>query len=154
MNGPRWLASPLAGTACVLTALALLAIPLRQLTSSRRPSPAPAPAPVAGALHAVLRLRLLAPAGRVVVHTDTGAILLDRRNLGAGESEHDAVIPWEPGGLDLRVQADFAAGTAETAVFLTIMPDGYQDQTRYGIGLGRIDEPLRYDWHPPLIGTP
>ena len=149
MSGPRWLASPLAGTACVLTALALLAIPLRQLTSTRRPpvAPATAPTPAATTLHAVLRLRLLAPATRVVVKSDHGAMVVDRRDLAAGESEYDAVLPWVPGGLDLRLQADFAAGATETAVFLTVMPDGYDDQTRYGIGRGRIDEPLRYDWH-------
>ena len=150
MSGSRWLASPLAGTAGVLAGLCLLAIPLRQLTSARRPLAPPAPAAVAAPAgsHAVLRLRLLAPALRVVVTTADGTVLLDRRGLAAGESEHDVVIPLVAGGLDLRLQAEFSAGAAETAAFLTVMPDGCDDQTRYGIGRGRIDEPLRYEWHP------
>lgn len=148
MNGSRWFASPLAGTAGVLAGLCLLAIPLRQLTTARHPLAPPASAAVEApaGIHAVLRLRLLAPATRVVVITAAGVTLLDRRGLGAGESEHDALIPRVAGGLDLRLQADFSAGGAETAAFLTVMPDGYDDQTRYGIGRGRIDEPLRYEW--------
>lgn len=150
MSGSRWLASPLAGTAGVLAGLCLLAIPLRQLTTARRPLALPAPAAAAASAgsHAVLRLRLLAPATRVVVTTAAGGVLLDRRDPAAGESEHDALIPLVGGGLDLRLRADFSAGGAETAAFLTVMPDGYDDQTRYGIGRGRIDEPLRYEWHP------
>ena len=148
MSGSRWLASPLAGTAGVLAGLCLLALPLRQLTSARLPLAAPAPAAVVAPVgsHAVLRLRLLAPATRVVVKTADGTVLLDRRDLVAGESEHDALISQVAGGLDLRLQADFSVGVAETAVFLTVMPDGVDDQTRYGIGRSRIDEPLRYDW--------
>ncbi len=151
MNGSRWLASPLAGTAAVLAALCLLAIPLRQLTSAGRQSPPPTAAAVAdpGGVHAVLRLRLLVPATRVVVTVADGGVLLDRRDLPAGESEHDARIAPVAGGLDLRLQADFAAGAGETAAFLTVMPDGAEDQTRYGIGRGRIDEPLRYAWPNP-----
>lgn len=146
MNGFRWLASPLTGTACVLAALSLLAIPLRHLTSPGRLQPAPAPATAPGGIHAVLRLRLLAPASRVVVTTADGKPVLDRRDLPPGESEHDAVIPMDAGALDLRLRADCGTANAETAVFLTVMPDGYEDQTRYGIGRGLIDEPLRYEW--------
>lgn len=149
MIGPRWLASPLTGTACVLAALGLLAIPLRRLTT---PPPVPAlpaarTAPAAGEIPAVLRLRLLAPAKRVVVQTAAGITLLDRRDLAAGESEHDAVIQLDDDGLDLTLRADFGGGI-ETAVFLTVMPDGYEDQTRYALGTGGINAALRYDWHP------
>ncbi len=45
------------------------------------------------------------------------------------------------------LQADFGGAGSETAVFLTVMPDGYEDQTRYAIGTGRMEEPLRYEWH-------
>jgi len=152
MKGPRWLQSPLAGTACVLAGLGLLAIPLRKLTSAEPPPAAPrAPAAAAscGAIPAVLRLRLLAPAQRVAVTTADGKILLDMRNPVAGVSEHDAVIPFAAGRLELDLQADFPGGSAETAVFLTVMPDGYEDQTRYMIGTGRMAAPLRYAWHTP-----
>ena len=53
-----------------------------------------------------------------------------------------------PNGLDLTLQADFGEASPETAGFLTVMPDGYEDQTRYAIGTGRLEETLRYEWHP------
>ena len=152
MSGPRWLKSPLAGTACVLAGLGLLAIPLRKLTSAEPPPAVPATPTAAAAsaqLPAVLRLRLLAPAQRVVVKTADGNILLDLRDPAAGVSEHDAVIPIETGRLELGLQADFSNGGAETAVFLTVMPDGCEDQTRYVIGNGRLEAPLRYAWPTP-----
>jgi hypothetical protein len=138
----------LAGTACVLAGLGLLAIPLRKLTSAAPAPAAPATRTVAspGAIPAVLRLRLLAPASRLVVTTAAGEILLDKRDLSPGESEHDAMIAVGDGGLDLTLQADFDGSGPETAAFLTVMPDGYEDQTRYVIGTGRIKEPLRYEW--------
>ena len=150
MNAGAWLASPLAGTAAVLAGLGLLAIPLRNLTSAEPVAMAPA-APAArasGKSPAVLRLRLLAPAQRVTLQTAAGTILLDLRNPPAGESEHAAAIPFEGDGLDLTLQADFGEAGPETAVFLTVMPDGYEDQTRYAIGTGRLEETLRYEWHP------
>jgi hypothetical protein len=57
-------------------------------------------------------------------------------------------MPMADGGLDVMLRADFGVGLAETAVFLTVMPDGYEDQTRYAIGTGLIEEPLRFTWHP------
>ena len=148
MNATRWLASPLAGTATVLAGLCLLAIPLRKLTSAL-PVPSVTATPTGahpGEIHAVLRLRLLVPAQQVTVRTATGKVLLDSRGPVSGESEHDAVVPLADGGLDLTLRADFSGGTPETAVFLTVMPDGYEDQTRYVIGTGHLEEPLRYEW--------
>jgi hypothetical protein len=148
MKPPRWLASPLAGTAAVLAGLALLAVPLRKLTSGGATAP-PAPAAIQTAssrdMPAVLRVRLLAPAKRLTVQSADGKILLEKQNLTAGVSEHDALIAMADGGLDLLVQADFS-GDLETAVFLTLMPEGFEEQTRYALGKVRIDEPLRYDW--------
>ena len=68
MSGPRWLKSPLAGTACVLAGLGLLAIPLRKLTATEHDPPMQAvpAATAAKEIHAVLRLRLLTPANRLV----------------------------------------------------------------------------------------
>lgn len=145
----KMLRSPLAGTAGVLTALGLLAIPLRHLTSS---APAPlartsaAQAPIHGLTSAVLRLKLLTPSRFVRVKNEEGRILLDLTNVPAGESEHHADIPLIDGKLDLLLEADLGPGAADTAVFLTIMPDAYEEQTRYVIGIGTLDEPLRYDW--------
>ena len=151
MSGLRWLQSPLAGTACVLAGLGLLAIPLRKLTSAApsRVMPSAQPAVSSTQIPAVLRLRLLTPAQRVVVTSADGTVLLDLRDPMAGVSEHDAVIPFAAGRLELDLQADFPGGSAETAVFLTVMPDGYEDQTRYMIGTGRMAAPLRYAWHTP-----
>ena len=150
MRGPRWLASPLAATAGVLAGLSLLAIPLRKLTAPQS-APAMTAAPAAartGLTPAVLRLRLLAPARRVACTTATGKLLLDLRDVAAGESEHDALLPLDEGGLDLTMQADFGDNGSETAVFLTVMPEGYEDQTRYALGTGRLAEALRYAWRP------
>ncbi|MCX6867093.1 MAG: hypothetical protein NTV46_12910 [Verrucomicrobia bacterium] len=151
MSGPRWLKSPLAGTACVLAGLALLAIPLRKLTSAEPPrvGPSARPAVPSTEIPAVLRLRLLTPAQRVVVTSADGTVLLDLRDPMAGVSEHDAVIPFATGRLELDLQADFPIESAATAVFLTVMPDGYEDQTRHVIGNGRMAAPLRYEWHTP-----
>ena len=148
MSGSRWFASPLAGTAGVLAGLGLLSIPLRKLTSAE-PVPAiqAAPAVVAAReLPAVLRLRLLAPASRVAVLDEQGKPLLALGETAAGESEHDVVVPFEGGRLELTVQAEFGGGE-ETALFLTVMPDGYEDQTRYTIGTGALEETLHFEWH-------
>jgi hypothetical protein len=147
MSAKRWLGSPLTGTAGVLAGLCLLAIPLRKLTSAP-----PVPLTVsqeasAGELPAVLRVKLLVPLERLQVKTSDGAILLDMQQLSAGESEHDAALPFSTGGLDLVVWADFGGSTAETAVFLTVMPDGLEEQTRYVIGSGLLEETLRFEWH-------
>jgi len=149
--GPRWLASPVAGTIGVLAALSLLAIPLRKVTSIEDDPPArtSSPATAARKIHAVVRLRLLAPVERLMVQTTDGAVLLEMRDLAAGESEHDVVVPLADGGLDLTLQADFGTGGTATAVFLTLMPDGYEEQTRYAIGTGQIEESLRYEWPTP-----
>ena len=149
MSGNHWFASPLAGTAGVLAGLCLLAVPLRKLTSAAPVPAAPAAKPVAASneISAVLRLRMLAPATRVTLRCATGKIVLEQKNLPAGESEHDAMIPFDDGRVELILQADFGDAAADTAVFLTVMPDGFEDQTRYAIGSGVIEEPLLYEWH-------
>jgi hypothetical protein len=148
MSGSRWFASPLAGTAGVLAGLGLLSFPLRKLTSAE-PVPAVRAAPAVTStreIPAVLRLRLLAPASRVSVLDEQGKALLDLGETPAGESEHDVVIPFENNRLELTLQAEFG-GEAETALFLTVMPDGYEDQTRYTIGGGAFEETLHFEWH-------
>jgi hypothetical protein len=150
MNVLHWLQSPLAGTAGVLTALGLLAIPLRHLTSAtpvNLPQQAASMPAVGVATPAVLRLKLLARASRIRITTADAKVLLDLSNIAAGESEHDALLPLHDGNLDLVLEADLGAGSADTAVFLTIMPDAYEGQTRYVIGSGVLDEALHYNWH-------
>ncbi len=155
MSGTRWFATPLAGTAAVLAGLGLLAIPLYQLTSARAvplppPSGVSAVTPTQG-VPAVLRVKLLTAANLLRVETAAGLVLLDAGHLAAGESEHDVAITFDHGGLDLTLVAEFAEGRGdvETAVFLTVMPDGLEDQTRYAIGSGGIRQSLHYDWLTP-----
>jgi len=145
----RWLTSPLAGTAGVIAGLCLISIPLRQLTSAPPVAAVvPAAAVVSGdEIPAVIRVKLLAPAKRLRLETGDGAALLDKMNLEAGESEHDAILLFTDDELDIILHADFGDDTAETAVFLTVMPDGHEEQTRYATGGGVLEETLRYEWH-------
>lgn len=148
MSAFRWLASPLAGTAGVLAGLCLIAIPLRKLTSAP-PLPAVRAAPVvvsATEIPAVLRIKSLAPAKRLTLKTTDGTVLLDRLAAEAGESEHDVALRFTDGELDILLHADFGDHPSETAVFLTVMPDGHEEQTRYATGSGVIEEILRYEW--------
>ncbi len=145
---PHSLASPLTGTACMLAGLGLLAIPLHQLTSTPPTPPAPTqPAePSTREIPAVLRLRLLTPAQRITCKSTTGKSLLDLQAVPAGISEYDVLIPLGDGVLEWMLDVELGDDGPETAVFLTVMPDGYDDQTRYAIGKQRIHEPLRYEW--------
>lgn len=147
MTALRWLASPLTGTVGVLTGLGFLAIPLRHITSAK-PVVTPHAAVVvesAREIPAVLRLKLLAPAEHVIVETTDARKLIDLTNQAPGESEHDVTIPFQDGKAELSVRIDL--GGTETAAFLTLMPDGYEDQTRYVTGTGEVTETLNYDWH-------
>jgi hypothetical protein len=93
---------------------------------------------------AVLRLKLLAPAKHVTVEDAKGSKLIELADASAGESEHEVQILLENGHADLTLSADF--GDAESAAFLTVMPDGREDQTRYLIGSGDTSETLTFAW--------
>lgn len=151
MNAQRWFASPLAGTAAVLAALGLLAIPLHHITS-RAAEPASPPPMVRMAtdeVAAVLRLHLLAPASHVRIIAEDGKVLLDASDLDAGESEHDAMLRLSANKTDLTLLVEMADTDSETAVFLTVMPDGREDQTRHIIGSDTLVETLHYAWPQP-----
>lgn len=144
------LQSPLAGTAGVLIAIGLLAIPLRHLTSHRQASAERVKAvdlTEQTDVHAVLRLRALSPARSIRVTSEDGATLLDLTDVAAGESEHDTRLVLHDESVELLLDADLGDSPSDTALFLTVMPDGRVEQTRYVIGNGTIHEPLRYDWH-------
>lgn len=147
----HWLHSPLAGTAGVLMTLGLLAIPLRHLTSHpparMAATDTSTPSSSKSNTHSLLRLKLLTPARSIRVKTEDSSILLDLTNVPPGESEHDAYLPILDHHLDLLLDADLGTSPSDTAVFLTVMPDGHDDQTRYSIGSGTLTEPLSYDWH-------
>ena len=146
MSAKHWLGSPLAGTAGVLAGLCLLSIPLRQLTSAPPVSASSVQESHSSEIPAVLRIKLLAPAQRLSIKTPEGKVLLDIPQPPMGESEHDVLLRFADGDIALVLTADFGNSAAETAVFLTVMPDGREEQTRYAIGSGLVEETLRYDW--------
>ena len=130
-----------------MVGLALLAIPLHRLTSSPPTlQPVAATAVTDAGTPGLLRLKLLTPASRLRLTTPDGATLLELTDAAAGESEHDVMLPLHDGHLELTLEAEFAPNTSDTAVFLTVMPDGREDQTRYLIGSGLVAGPLTYEW--------
>jgi hypothetical protein len=148
MNPTRWLASPLTGTAGVMAGLALLAIPLREMTSAPTAPQAAKAATQDNAAQttAVLRLKLLDPARRIVLRDTQGGVLLDIASPAAGETEHDLRLPIHDGALGVQLSADFDPATGETAVFITVVPDGLEEQTLYATGAGSLEETLDYEW--------
>lgn len=141
------LTSPLAATTAVLAGLALLAIPLRKLTSAPPVRMVEIPPAATTSSPAWLTLKLLAPAKSIAVETATGTPLWKLAETPAGDLETRIPLPLQDGGLDLVLKADFSSHPAETAVFLTIAPDGLEEQSRHAIGRGRIEEPLTFSWH-------
>lgn len=149
MRISRLFASPLAGTAAVLAGLAVLAVPLHRLTSAPPVVATPAVETTDGCestTHAVLRLKLLAPARKVTIGRPTGVSLLDLTNVPAGDSEHDVDLVLEHGVCELELSADFGEAAVETAVFLTVMPDGLEEKTLFTTGSGRMRDVLRFEW--------
>jgi hypothetical protein len=152
----KWLTSPLAATVVVVLVLAALAVPLRRLTAGHPAATAPVAtvAPASddhgdGHVHdfdGVLRVRLLAPAASCKITTTTGDVLWQAGPLEPGEHDVDADIRLVDDALELHVEADFGDATLDTALFLTVLPDGIEEQTRYAIGSGVIDEVLFYEW--------
>lgn len=147
----RWLATPLAGTVGVILGLCLLAIPLRKLTSaqavraeigSKETVNKSGKEPTPG----VMRLKLLSPAKAVLIKTADDIILLGPLDLEAGETEYDVSLPFESDELHLILEAEIG-DAADSALFLTVMPDGLEGMTRYIIGSGPVSESLNYEWH-------
>jgi hypothetical protein len=143
-----WWTSPLMGTAGVIVALCLVSVPLRHLTSAPPPRTvtlSQIQAPGSPVL-ATVRLKLLAPAPLILLESADGVPCIELRDTNAGVSEHDVEIPMTGGKTLLRLKADFGAREEETAVFVTLMPAGHDDQTRYATGSGVFEETLHYDW--------
>lgn len=142
-------ASPLYSTLAVLAGLGLLAWPLRSMT---RPADHPVATPSQAvsrapeAVSGVLRLRLLAAAESVEVCDQRGAVVWKTGPLEAGEHEAVVRFPIDGPDLDLAVKAVFSSPDAETALFLTVLPDNREDRTAYAIGAGRLQAPLAFHW--------
>jgi len=152
MRISRLFASPLAGTAAVLVGLAVLAVPLHRLTSAP-----PVVATVAvetkggreSTTHAVLRLKLLVPARKLTIGLPGGVPLLDLADVPVGDSDHDVDLALDHGVCELELSADFGEAAVETAVFLTIVPDGLEEKILFTIGTGRMRDVLRFEWSDP-----
>jgi len=153
----NWLTSPLAATVVVCTALAALSIPLRHLTTERVVIAMPVLETSAtlkdhgpGHLHAfsgVMRVRLLRSADSIQVSTTEGDVLWSAIDLTPGEHQADVEFLLIDDALELLVQATFDDAAGDTALFLTVLPDGVEEQTHYAIGSGRIDEILLFAWN-------
>jgi hypothetical protein len=148
----RWLKSPLAGMGFVLAAIGVIALPLHRLTSSSKiqvPVESSSAVTDNETLPAVLRLRLLDAAKRVMVSDASGAVLWGLADVAPGEFEHDVEIKLSGHELELILRLEFADGGNESAAFLTVMPDTFEDRTAYLIGSGQVEKTLRYEWRTP-----
>lgn len=148
----NWFTSPLAATVVVCAVLAGLAIPLRKLTSDR----AVAAMPAAGSATAAdggahefavrMQLRLLVDAASFELSTPDGTVVWKGKDIEAGEHEHMVSMPLHDHRVELLIDADFGDSLIDTALFITLAPDGLDEQTRYAIGAGRIEELLDFHW--------
>lgn len=73
-----------------------------------------------------------------------GGVLYRSERYEPGETEVDVEIPLEHDSVEIRVRAD--AGAKETALFITLLPDGLEESTAYAIGSGSLDETLHFHW--------
>lgn len=147
MNLRKLLTSPLSATAGVIVGLALLAIPMRQLTSAPPvPVPTAAPATASDVVRTWVKLKLLTPAKSMTLSNPAGDVIWKLAETPAGDVETDLELEFAEGTLDLTLQVDFGDQAGETAVFLTLLPDGLEEQTRHAIGSGILDESLHFSW--------
>lgn len=152
MNTPldmisRSFSSPLLGTLLVLLAVSLLAVPLHRLTASGEKPNREATAETVSlseTTHAILRVRILDALEEIEIRTAEDRVLYRADSMKPGEVEDDVEILLEKNELDLHLRA--RAGEKETAVFITLLPDGYEECTAYAIGSGTMEETLRFRW--------
>ena len=147
MNMRKILTSPLSATAGVIAGLALLAIPMRQLTSAP-PVPVPTAVPTAASnvVRTWLKLKLLTPAKSMTLSNPAGDVMWKLAETPAGDVETDIELQLVEGTLDLTLRVEFGDQAGETAVFLTLLPDGLEEQTRHAIGRGSVEESLHFSW--------
>jgi hypothetical protein len=139
--------SPLLGTVLVLAALAGLAVPLHRLTARGGDAISRATAEMeteSGHIRAVLRVRVLDTVKDWEIRTSQGKLLHRADLLEPGEVEEDVDILLENDQLELLVSAQ--TGDKDTAVFITLLPDGHEERTAYAIGTGSLEETLHFHW--------
>ncbi len=149
----HWITSPLTATAVVCATLAVLAIPLRKLTGDRvgvesvRVDP---PTMSVDGVHDFpvrMHVRLLADAESLVLRTTDGVVVWQVETLEAGEHDQEVMMDLSDHRVELLVDADFGDLAGETAFFITLVPEGLDEQTRHAIGSGRIEELLDFAWN-------
>jgi hypothetical protein len=144
--------SPLFGTAIVIAVLGLLAIPLHRLTGSQPAALASgAGGPSADAMRtdttpAIARLRLLREARAIELRSDDDRLLWKAENVPAGETEAEISLGMMEGEAVVRLRGDFGDDGAETAVFVTLLPDGLEERIAHAIGETTIEERLIFTW--------
>ena len=143
--------SPLFGTAMVAVVLGLLAIPLHRLTGAvrgRLPETAAANPSVetARTTPAIARVRLLRGARSIEIHSDQNQLLWKAENVPAGETEADIPLEILHDEAVLHLQAEFSDDGAETAIFVTVLPDGLEERSAHAIGGTTIGERLVFTW--------
>lgn len=139
--------SPLLGTALVLVGLAVLAVPLHRLTARSGETVRKPPVAMtneSGTTRAVLRIRVLDTLQDWEIRTAEDKVLHRAETMEPGEVEEDVEILLDHEGLELQLSA--RAGDKETAVFITLLPDGREERTAYAIGFGAMEETLRFHW--------
>lgn len=139
-------------TLVVCAGLSAIAVPLRELTSRDRPvSVGESSSNLLEDDHVhemrgVLRVKLLVPAKSLRVSSTDGDLLWELENPPAGESDAEVDLLLIDDGVELLVEADFGDAADETALFLSVLPDGIEEQTRYAIGSGQVEEIFSYSW--------
>lgn len=139
--------SPLLGTALVLAALAVVALPLRRLTAhggKAAVTPATEIETNTATTPAILRIRTLDVLHDIEIKTTTDHVLYRADTMEPGEIEADVKILLEEEAVEFHLSA--RGGAKETAVFVTLLPDGLEERTAYAIGSGELDETLRFAW--------
>lgn len=139
--------SPLLGTALVLSALALLAVPLHQLTTSRAEHQKGSTADrkqESKTTRAILRIRVLDAWQDWQITTNEGTIVHRAASIEPGETEVDVEVLLVNEELNLEWSGH--TEDKETAVFLTLLPDGREERTAYAIGSGEWRETLNFCW--------
>jgi hypothetical protein len=82
----------------------------------------------------------------VKLETPGGKVLWKLNGVPAGDTDTRIPVPLEDGELDVTLEVRFGHPAGDTAVFLTIAPDGLEEETRYAIGSEHVEEPLTFSW--------
>ncbi len=134
-------------------ALALLVLPLHAFTLGRRPvtdaDPSPksfvSPSEPIERTAARISARFAHPPRRMRVSSE-GETIWEVSSPAGQFASSECDLPIAAMGIELRVEAEWPAGTAETVVELALEPDGLETLARTAWGKGTLDAILTYKW--------